>query len=78
MLYLLACFFPPLALLLAVKPFHAIINLVLYILAWFGLFFMLVPGILLWVVAVFHAVLVINASRADKRAQKIIKAVKDA
>lgn len=78
MLYLLACLLPPLALLLAVKPFHAIISLVLYILAWFGLFFMLVPGILLWMVAVLHAVLVINASRADKRAQKIIKALKDA
>lgn len=76
MLYLVAFFLPPLALLLVGKPFQAVISLVLYLLAWVGLFFFLIPGFLCWVVAVAHAILVINGKRADQRAEKIARAVR--
>lgn len=76
MLYLIAFFLPPLALLLTGKPFQAIISFVLYVLAWIGLFFFLIPGFLCWAVAVGHAILVINGKRADQRAEKIARAVK--
>lgn len=75
MLYLLALFLPPLALLFAGKPFQAIISLIIYIFSWLGLFLFFVPGLLLWFVAVVHAVLVINNTRADRRTEKIVKAM---
>lgn len=53
MLYLLALFLPPVAVLIAGKPVQALIN--------FFLCF------LLWIPAVIHAVLVINEHKADKR-----------
>ncbi len=61
MIYLVAILFPPLAVLLVGKPIQAILNLVLTILFYF-------PGLI-------HAILVINAHKADKRNDKLIKAM---
>lgn len=78
MLYLLAFFLPPLALLISGKPFQAIISGFLYILSWIGFFMIFVPGFLLWIVLVIHAILVINGKRADDRAKKVIDAMRQA
>ena len=79
MLYLLAFFISPLALLLAGMPFQAILNLVLYVLAivltFVGLILFSAPGILIWALAVAHAVLMIHNKRAERRAQRIIDAI---
>jgi uncharacterized membrane protein YqaE (UPF0057 family) len=63
MLYLLAFILPPLAVLLAGKPLQAILSVFLTVLGW-------VPGIV-------HALFVVNNHYADKRAERIIKAMKD-
>lgn len=58
MLYLLAIFLPPLAVLMCGKPFQAIISIGLTLLFW-------VPGII-------HAMLVVSSHHADKRNQQIV------
>lgn len=61
MIYILAIFIPPLAVLFVGRPFQALLNLLL------TLFFYL-PGLI-------HAVLVINDKKADRRAQKQTEAI---
>jgi uncharacterized membrane protein YqaE (UPF0057 family) len=61
MLYLLAVVLPPLAVLLCGKPFQALLNIPLTLLAW-------VPGMI-------HAVFVVHNHYADKRAERMIRAV---
>jgi high-affinity nickel permease len=76
MLYLIAFFCSPLALLLAGKPISAIFNFVLYILSivcWATVIFFHV-GFLLWAIGVAHAVFAIHDARADRRARRIIEA----
>ena len=63
MLYLLAIILPPLAVLLAGKPFQAILNLVLTLLGY-------VPGLI-------HALFVVNNHYADKRTERIVKELRD-
>jgi len=78
-LYLLAIFCAPLALLLIGKWFQAILNLVLYVVALVFavtiIFFHF--AFIVWIVGVVHVVLVINNHRADRRAQAIIAATQD-
>jgi uncharacterized membrane protein YqaE (UPF0057 family) len=62
MLYLLAIFLPPVAVLLTGKPIQALINLVLTLCLW-------VPGVI-------HAILVVNGHYADKRTGRIVNAMK--
>lgn len=62
MLYLVAILVPPLAVLLCGKPFQAIINLVLTLLFW-------VPGVI-------HAVFVVHNHYADKRTDRVIRAMR--
>ena len=62
MLYFLAIILPPLAVLFCGKPVQFLLNLVLTLLFW-------LPGVI-------HAILVVNNHLADKRADKIVKAVK--
>lgn len=78
MLYLIAIFLPWLALLLAGKPFQALVSLGLALLSAIGLLFFLLPGLLLWLLSVAHAFAVIGNARADKRARRIIAAVREA
>jgi uncharacterized membrane protein YqaE (UPF0057 family) len=59
MLYLLAIFLPPVAVLLCGKPFQAILNFFLTLLFY-------VPGLI-------HALLVVNNHYADKRTDRIVK-----
>ncbi len=62
MLYIVAFFLPPLAVLLSGKPIQALVN--------FFLCF------LFWMPAVIHALLVVRDHYADRRARKIVRAIK--
>ncbi len=61
MRYFLAIILPPLAVLLCGKPVQFILNIFLTLLGW-------IPGVI-------HAILVVNTHLADKRADKIVKAM---
>ena len=61
MLYLLAILLPPLAVLLCGKPIQALLNLLLTVLGYF-------PGLI-------HAILVVNAYKADQRNDRLIRAM---
>lgn len=76
MIYLIAIFCSPLALLLAGKPISAIFNLVLYVLSivcWATIIFFH-AGFVLWALALLHAVFAISDTRADRRARRVIEA----
>ena len=62
MRYLLAIVLPPVAVLTCGKPFQAILNLVLTLFFW-------IPGAV-------HACLVVQNHLAEKRAERIVAAVK--
>jgi uncharacterized membrane protein YqaE (UPF0057 family) len=62
MLYLLAVVFPPLAVLLAGKPFQAMLNVLLCVFLW-------IPGII-------HAFMVVSESKSNKRHKELIKTLK--
>lgn len=76
MLYLIAFFVPPLALLLAGKPFQSIFSFVLWISAWVGVLFFVVPGVILWLITVAHATKVISDAKADRRTREIVNAMR--
>jgi hypothetical protein len=78
MIYLLAIFCSPLALLLAGKPISALFNFILYILSivcWITIV-LHSAGLLLWAVGVAHAVLAIGDARENRRTRKIVAAMK--
>lgn len=78
MIYLLAFFCSPLALLLTGKPISALFNFVVYILSivlWATIIFFH-AGFVLWAIGVLHAVLTINNAREERRARRIIAASK--
>ena len=78
MIYLLALFCSPLALLLAGRPISALFNFILYILSivfWITIIFHS-AGFLLWAVAFVHAVLAINNDREERRARRIVEAMR--
>jgi uncharacterized membrane protein YqaE (UPF0057 family) len=64
MLYLIAVILPPLAVLLAGKPFQALLSIPLTLLFY-------VPGIL-------HALFVVHNHYADRRTDRLIRATRDA
>jgi hypothetical protein len=77
MIYLIAVFCSPLALLLTGRPFSALFNLIVYILSivfWVTIIFHHV-GFILWLVAFVHAVLVIHGAHEDRRARWIADAM---
>ena len=77
MLYLIAFFCSPLALLFAGKPFQALFNLVLYIVSivlWATIVFFH-AGFIVWLIAVAHALLAISDAREDRRARRIARAI---
>jgi uncharacterized membrane protein YqaE (UPF0057 family) len=65
MLYLLAVLLPPLAVLLAGKPFQAIINLIVWLLT----FLFVVP----YVIALLHALFVVHNCYADRRQARLVR-----
>ncbi|WP_119302689.1 YqaE/Pmp3 family membrane protein [Dongia deserti] len=75
MIYLVAIVLPPLALLIYGKIFQAIFNFLICVLAIvLGLIFILLPGapfIVLWGIAVVHAVLAVNSAKQDERARQV-------
>jgi hypothetical protein len=75
-IYLLAFFVSPLALLFAGAPFAALFNALVYGAAWLATPF-IVPGVILWAIGVGHALVVINNKRADRRTRRIIDAIRE-
>ena len=61
MRYFLAIILPPVAVLVCGKPVQFVLNIFLTLLFW-------IPGVI-------HAILVVNSHLADKRSDKIVKAV---
>jgi hypothetical protein len=76
MSYLIAFFLPPLAVLFAGKPFQAIFSFVLWVLAWVGVIFFVVPGVILWLLLVVHAFKLISDNKADRRTREIVDAMR--
>jgi len=72
MIYILAIFIPPAALMIEGKIFQAVINAVFWILGFVFLFF---GGFILWAITVLHAVIVIHGARSDANTQKIVDAI---
>ena len=64
MLYLIAVVLPPLAVLLCGKPFQAIISFVLQL------------TLIGWIPATIHALFVVNNHYADRRANRVIQAMR--
>jgi uncharacterized protein YebE (UPF0316 family) len=77
MMYLLAIFCSPLALLFTGKPFQALFNLVLYVLslALVLTIFLAHFGLIVYALALAHAVLVIHGAHEDRRARMIAEAM---
>ncbi|MDQ3701161.1 MAG: YqaE/Pmp3 family membrane protein [Chloroflexota bacterium] len=63
MLYLLAVVVPPLAVLLSGKPFQALFSLIAQL------------TLIGWLPATLHALFVVNGHYADRRQQRLIKAM---
>jgi uncharacterized membrane protein len=80
MIYLVAIFLPPLALLIYGKIFQAIFNFIICVLAIvLGIIFIVLPGapfVLLWGIAVVHAVLAVNSAKQDARAREVADAMR--
>ncbi len=62
MRYLIAIILPPVAVLFCGKPIQALLNLLLTLLLY-------IPGLI-------HALLVVNDYYADKRAQRVIRSIR--
>ena len=78
MIYLVAIFCSPLALLFAGKPISALFNLILYVLSiacWVTIIFFHV-GFGLWALAFIHAAMAISDAREDRRARRIIRSMR--
>ena len=78
MLYFLAIFCSPVALLLAGRPISALFNLILYVLSialWATIIFHH-AGFLVWALALLHAVFAIHDSREQRRMRRIIAATR--
>jgi hypothetical protein len=76
MIYLLALFCSPLALLLTGKPVSALFNLILYILSivcW-ATIILFHAGFLLWALGAIHAVFAVHDTREERCARHIIAA----
>ena len=80
MIYLVAIVLPPLALLIYGKIFQAILNFLICVLAIvLGIIFILLPGapfVILWGIAVVHAVLAVNSAKQDARARDVADAMR--
>jgi hypothetical protein len=82
MIYFVAIFLPPLALLIYGKIFQAILNVLICLFAFVSFIFAILPFITLglflviWGIAVIHAVLVINAAKQDARAREVAEAMR--
>jgi hypothetical protein len=78
MLYLLAIICSPLAVLFSGKPFQALANLTLWLLAIVLELTIILyhAGFILWLIAFVHAILVIHGMHEDRRARMIASALR--
>ena len=78
MIYLIAIFCSPLALLLSGKPISALFNLILYIVSLVLVVTIILfhIGVLIWLLAVLHAFMAISDAREDRRARRIADAMR--
>jgi hypothetical protein len=79
MLYLLALFCSPLALLLTGRIFQAIFNLLIYLAAItlsLTILFWWPAGVIVWGIGVAHAVLTINNDRENRRNRALVEAAR--
>lgn len=74
MLYVLAVIFPPLGLLCAGRVGAAILNLIIVIIS-VPLIFFFGLGFLTYIAAIVHACVVIAGGAADKRTDRIVRAM---
>jgi len=78
MLYFLAIFCSPLALVFAGKPFAALFNLILYVISivlWATIVFFH-AGFIMWGLAYLHAVMTIHDAREYRNARRIEAAMR--
>jgi hypothetical protein len=78
MIYFIALFCSPLALVLSGRPFAALFNLILYVLSialWATILFAH-AGFVVWGLAFLHAVLVIHDAREYRRMRRIMAATR--
>jgi hypothetical protein len=73
MLYLLAFLAPPMAILLAGRPFQAVFNALLWVLGLVLLVLPFVPGLLTWGLAVLWAVVVVRNRQAAARDRRLVE-----
>ncbi|MBV1795601.1 hypothetical protein [Siccirubricoccus sp. G192] len=73
MLYLLAFLAPPVAILLAGRPFQALFNALLWALGLVLLILPFVPGLLTWGLAVLWAVVVVRNRQAAARDRRLVE-----
>jgi hypothetical protein len=79
MVYLIAIFCSPLALVLTGKPISALFNLILYVLSiafWLTIILHHI-GFILWLVAFVHAVLAIHHTHEERRTRRIIASMRN-
>ena len=78
MIYFIALFCSPLALVLSGRPFAALFNLILYVISialWATILFAH-AGFVVWALALLHAVLVIHDAREYRRMRRIMAATR--
>ena len=73
MLYLLAFLAPPVAILLAGRPFQAVFNALLWVLGLVLLVLPFVPGLLTWALATIWAVVVVRNRNAAARDRRLVE-----
>ncbi|TCZ66650.1 hypothetical protein [Roseicella aquatilis] len=72
-MYLLALLLPPLAILLAGRPFQAILNGLLWLAGMVLLVLPFVPGLLTWGLAVVWAVMVVRGQKQEARDRRLVE-----
>lgn len=77
MLYLVALLLPPLAVLIAWKPFQFLLNGSIWLIAWVALVAAGPAGIVPWLVSVIHAFVVVGNYYADRRTERIVRAIRE-
>lgn len=71
--YLLAFLVPPLAVLLAGRPFQAVFNALLWALGLVLLVLPFVPGLMTWGLAILWAVLVVRSRKQALRDRRLVE-----
>lgn len=72
-MYFLAILLPPLAILLAGRPFQAIFNAVLWLAGLVLMILPFVPGLLTWAIAAAWAVMVVNSRKQEERDRRLVE-----